>query len=70
MRRMVPRRAGRPEDGPFDLKYPLKETPSVAYVQRTEWNVRDSDATINRWKSGRMEGGKAVKFGIDCRFLR
>ena len=34
------------EDGPIDLKYPLKETPSVAYVQRTEWNVRDSDATV------------------------
>jgi predicted Rossmann-fold nucleotide-binding protein len=34
------------EDGPIDPKYPLKETPSVAYVQRTEWNVRDSDATV------------------------
>ena len=34
------------EDGPIDLKYPLKETPSESYIQRTEWNVRDSDATI------------------------
>jgi hypothetical protein len=34
------------EDGPIDRKYPLKETPSAAYVQRTEWNVRDSDATV------------------------
>jgi hypothetical protein len=25
---------------------PLKETPSAAYLQRTEWNVRDSDATV------------------------
>jgi hypothetical protein len=34
------------EDGPIDSKYPLKETPSAAYLQRTEWNVRDSDATV------------------------
>jgi len=34
------------EDGPIDAKYPLKETPSVSYVQWTEWNVRDSDATV------------------------
>jgi len=34
------------EDGPIGLKYPLKETPSESYIQRTEWNVRDSDATI------------------------
>jgi len=34
------------EDGPIDLKYPLKETPSESYIQRTEWNVRGSDATI------------------------
>ena len=34
------------EDGPIDANYPLKETPSASYIQRTEWNVRDSDATI------------------------
>ena len=34
------------EDGPIDAKYPLKKTPSAAYVQRTEWNVRNSDATV------------------------
>jgi len=34
------------EDGPIDPKYPLKETPSSSYLQRTEWNVRDSDATV------------------------
>src|SRR5262249_2486091 len=27
-------------------RYSLKETPTGHYVQRTEWNVRDSDATI------------------------
>jgi Circularly permutated YpsA SLOG family len=34
------------EDGPIDSKYPLKETPSASYLQRTEWSVRDSDATV------------------------
>jgi hypothetical protein len=34
------------EDGPIDARYPLKETSSASYIQRTEWNVRDSDATI------------------------
>ena len=24
----------------------MKETPSANYVQRTEWNVRDSDGTV------------------------
>jgi Circularly permutated YpsA SLOG family len=34
------------EDGSIDPKYPLKETPSESYSERTEWNVRDSDATV------------------------
>jgi Circularly permutated YpsA SLOG family len=34
------------ENGPIDAKYPLKETPSASYLQRTERNVRDSDATV------------------------
>ena len=34
------------EDGPIPARYPLTETPSGDYAQRTEWNVRDSDATL------------------------
>ena len=34
------------EDGRIDSKYGLKETPKPEYIQRTEWNVRDSDATV------------------------
>lgn len=34
------------EDGVIPEKYPLMETPSPAYEERTEWNVRDSDATL------------------------
>jgi hypothetical protein len=42
---MVPE-GSQAEDGPIHPKYPLKETPSASYLQRTEWNVRDSDATV------------------------
>jgi hypothetical protein len=34
------------EDGPIPPRYQLRETPSRKYALRTEWNVRDSDATI------------------------
>ena len=34
------------EDGVIDARYPLTETPSPDPAQRTEWNVRDSDATL------------------------
>lgn len=34
------------EDGPIDGRYPLTETPTAAYAERTEWNVRDSDGTL------------------------
>ena len=34
------------ENGSIDLRYLLKETPSAGYLQRTEWNVRDSDGTV------------------------
>jgi hypothetical protein len=36
----------RAEDGPLDACYQLKETPSANYLQRTEWNVRDSGGTV------------------------
>jgi hypothetical protein len=39
-------RGRKAEDGPIDDRYPLTETPSDDYSQRTEWNVRDSDATL------------------------
>ena len=36
----------RAANGPIPLDYPLRETPSARYQQRTEWNVRDSDGTL------------------------
>jgi hypothetical protein len=34
------------EDGRIKRRYPLVETRSAKYPQRTEWNLRDSDATL------------------------
>lgn len=36
----------RAEDGVVPARFPLTETPDSDYRQRTEWNVRDSDATL------------------------
>jgi hypothetical protein len=49
----------RAEDGPIPDRYPLKETPSEAYEQRTAWNVRDSDGTLII-TAGCLEGGTAL----------
>lgn len=34
------------EDARLPAHYPLRETPSDQYAERTEWNVRDSDGTL------------------------
>ena len=34
------------ENGTIPFAYPLKETPTAEYAQRTEWNVRDSSGTL------------------------
>lgn len=47
------------EDGPIAADYPLRETPSPRYAQRTRWNVRDSDATLIL-VSGPLRGGTAL----------
>ncbi|KPV41271.1 molybdenum cofactor carrier [Thiohalorhabdus denitrificans] len=53
----------RAEDGPLDARYPLVETPSRDYRQRTRWNVRDADATlVLGW--GRLTGGTALTVGF------
>lgn len=45
------------EDGPIDVRYPLRETPDVKPALRTEWNVRDSDGTLIVTLAGRITGG-------------
>lgn len=36
----------RAEDGPIPPRYPLRETPTADYAERTRRNVRDTDATL------------------------
>lgn len=45
------------EDGVLPERYQLKETPAAAYLQRTEWNVRDSDASLIFTLDDRLDGG-------------
>lgn len=52
-------RGRRAEDGPIDARYPLEETPSRSYVERTERNVRDSNATLILARAP-LEGGTAL----------
>lgn len=47
----------RAEDGPIDARYLLTETPTANYLQRTEWNVRDSDGTVIFTMSPKLTGG-------------
>ena len=44
-------------DGALGGQYQLRETPSADYLQRTEWNVRDSDATVVFTFAAKVTGG-------------
>ena len=45
------------EDGKISSQYQLQETPSADYLQRTEWNVRDSDGTVIFTMCKELTGG-------------
>jgi hypothetical protein len=45
------------EDGIIGGQYQLVETPSASHLQRTEWNVRDSDATVIFTLAPTLTGG-------------
>ncbi len=53
-------RGRRAEDGPIAARYGLAETPSEDYAQRTEWNVRDSDATVIITLAATLGGGSRL----------
>jgi hypothetical protein len=52
-------RGRRAEDGPIPDRYPLRETSTREYPQRTEANVADSDGTLIL-KHGKMDRGTAL----------
>lgn len=47
----------RAEDGELAACYLLRETPSRDYLQRTEWNARDSDGTVVVSLGAELSGG-------------
>ena len=55
------------EDGPIDPCYQLRETPSRRYAERTEWNVRDSDATVVFTMGSAVRGGTALTVSMAVR---
>lgn len=52
-------RGRRAEDGRIPARYALEETPSPDYLQRTLWNVRDSDGTLIVSQKKSLTGGSA-----------
>ena len=52
-------RGRRAEDGRIAPHYALRETPSRDYLQRTRWNVRDSDGTLIVSRAPQLSGGSA-----------
>jgi len=58
------------EDGPLSPRYHLSETPSPEPAQRTEWNVRDSDATVIFSINEVLEGGSALTAELAARYRK
>jgi hypothetical protein len=62
----------RAEDGTIPDVYQLTETPNRNYLQRTTWNVRDSDGTLIISMRALLSGGSkatqeiAVRIGRPC----
>jgi hypothetical protein len=59
----------RAEDGIIPDRYPLTEAASFDYAERTEWNVRDSDATLILHR-GPLAGGTRLTAELARRYLR
>lgn len=51
-------------EGPIPARYNLFETPSASYLQRTEWNVRDSDGTVVFTLAEEVSGGSLRTIGF------
>lgn len=58
------------EDGAISSRYALRETPSRRYAQRTEWNVRDSDATVAFTIAPGLSGGTSLTLAFAHRLAK
>ncbi len=59
----------RSEDGPIPIGYPLQETATTNYAERTALNIRESDATLIL-AHGTLRGGTALTKQIADRYRR
>lgn len=57
-------------EGPIPVRYLLTETPSASYLQRTEWNVRDSDGTVVFTMANEATGGSLRTIGFAKRHAK
>ena len=57
------------EDGVLNKQYKVNETPSEDVAQRTEWNVRDSDATL-LISQGPLAGGSELTWRKACEYIK
>lgn len=62
-------RGRRAEDGTIPAIYPLRETPSRDYRERTRWNVRDSEGTLILTRA-EFRGGTALTWRQSRRLHR
>jgi len=62
-------RGRRAESGEIPPRYPLVETPSRDFRERTRWNVRDSDGTLIL-TMGPLTGGTALTWRTTLRLKR
>jgi len=60
----------RAEHGKIADCYQLSETPSWDYAERTEWNVRDSDATLIFSLVPRLTGGSKLAREFCARYRK
>ena len=58
------------EDGSIPARYLLSETPSTEYAQRTQWNIRDSDATVVFSVDPKVRGGTALTINVARRLAK
>lgn len=59
----------RAEDGPIPDKYPLQESPTANYAERTALNVKESDGTLILSR-GALRGGTALTKTFAERYRR
>lgn len=60
----------RSEDGRIAEVYQLKETPSPDYIERTEWNVRDTDGTVIFSLAAGLQGGSLATADLAIQLAR